>query len=95
MHYTQNMLGQILSLETLPSTLAVLAVVVYILGKYKSSVCGENATCNSVLDNANTISIVSLVSAILLFLLICCGFITISGSMSSGMYGGGYGGGYY
>ncbi len=86
------MLNQLLSLETLPSTLAVLAVVVFLLGRYKSSVCNDNSTCNSVLENSNTISAASLICAVVLFMLICLGIITVSGSMSSGMYGGGYGG---
>jgi hypothetical protein len=86
------MLFELLSLETLPSTLAVVAIIIFILGKYKSSVCYENTTCNSILGESDKIAIVSLVFATVLVMLICCGFITVSGSMGSGMYGGGYGG---
>lgn len=86
------MLLELLSLETLPSTLAVLAIIIFILGKYKSSVCHENSTCNSILGESNKIAIVSLIFSAVLVMLICCGFVTISGSMGSGMYGGGYGG---
>lgn len=84
------MLAQLLSLETLPSTLVVAAIIVFMLGKYKSSVCGENDTCTHVLDNSNTIAIASLGFAVLLVMLICFGIVTITGSMGSGMYGGGY-----
>lgn len=88
------MLAQLLSLEMLPSTLAVVALLVFIAGKYKQSICRDNSTCTSVLDKSNTIAIASLAFALLLVILICCGFVTMSGSMGSGMYGG-YGGASY
>lgn len=87
-------LQSLFALETLPSTLAVMALVVFILGKYRSKVCGTNESCDSVLSKANMIAIVSCGLALLICLLVCCGVITVSGSMSGGMYGGGYGGGY-
>jgi hypothetical protein len=86
------MLSQLLSLEMLPSTLAVVALLVFIAGKYKQSICRDNSSCTSILDNSNTIAIASLAFAVVLVVLICCGFVTLSGSMGSGMYGG-YGGG--
>jgi len=86
------MLDQLFTMEMLPSTLAVVALIIYVLGQYRSSICGEdeNNMCNQFLKNADMMAIVSSGMAALLIVCICMGFISLSGS--SGMMGGGYGG---
>jgi len=80
-------ISSLFAMETLPSTLAVSALAVYVLGRYKDNVCGMNETCNGVLSKSNTIAIVSAVGAVLLFLLIGFGILQTQGSMYSGSYG--------
>ena len=82
-------MSSMLTHEVLPSSLAVSALTVYFAGKYVTSICGENKTCEDVLAKSNTISIASCVFAAILFFLILCGVVQTSGSMYSGMYGGG------
>jgi len=88
------LLDQLFTMETLPSTLAVTALVVYIMGQYREKICGtdEHNMCNELLKNADIMAIVSSGVAALLVLLICMGFITLS--TTSGGYGG-YGGGFW
>lgn len=90
-------INSLITLETLPSTLAVGALAVYLLGRYKSNVCGTNKTCNDVLSKSNMIALVSCAGALILFLLVTFGFLSTSQSMYGGSYGGygGYGGGFF
>jgi len=82
------MVESMFAMETFPSTLAVSALAVYLLGRAKNSVCGSNETCDSILSKSNMIALVSGGAAILLFLLITFGIIQSSQSMYGGMYGG-------
>jgi len=87
------MIQQLFEMETLPSTLAVVALLVYLAGRYRTSICGEeNTTCNDFLKNADIMAMVSSGCAAVLVLCICLGFVTLSGG--AGGLGGGYGGGY-
>jgi hypothetical protein len=84
-----SIMSSMLTLEVLPSSLAVSALTVYMAGRYVTSVCGENKTCTDVLSKSNMIAVVSCICAALLFLLILFGVVQTTGRMYSGMYGGG------
>lgn len=86
-------LEQLFTMETLPSTLAVLAVAVYLAGMYRTQICGEeDNTCNNFLKNADIMAMVSCGCAAMLVLCVFLGFITLSGGGGYGGYGGyGYG----
>ena len=80
-------MSSFLAMETLPSSLAVSALTVYMAGRFSASLCGDNQTCTDVLSKSNMIAIVSCIAAVLLFLLISMGVVQTSGSMYSGSYG--------
>jgi hypothetical protein len=85
-----QMIMNMFTMEMFPFTLLIAAIIMFVLGQNKSSVCGENQGCNSFLDKANQIAIGSAVSGVVLMMLICLGCITVSGSMMGGFYGGMY-----
>lgn len=84
------LLDQLFTMETLPSTLAVVALIIYVMGQYREQICGSDETnwCNQFLKNADVVALVSSGAAALLVLLICMGFITLSGTGGYGGYGG-------
>lgn len=86
-------IDQLFTLETLPSTLVVLALVMYAMFQYRKEICGDDETnmCAQFLKNGDVIAMISSGAGLLLMVCICMGFITLSGPSA---YGGGYGGGY-
>jgi hypothetical protein len=92
---------QLFALESIPSLLMVIGLVLVVLSVMKDSVCDEGTECNSWLQKAQTPGIVSLVTAVLLGLLAFLGLIEMGPGYGFGsMFGSGYGGyggygGYY